>query len=164
MVLQFAVREGLETFGLPDAGPEGARSPLWNDRLLIGHPTIDHEHMQLFLLVSQLFDADVPHRSRDVVSNVLCTMADYALIHFGHEEHFMVTSHYPLYLVHAQHHSRFITKLSVLINDYEQGSVDVLPGCKSFLVDWLLTHISVDDRTFGDFLIDENLALLPSAT
>lgn len=64
----------------------------------------------------------------------------------------MRTAKFPRCIEHVVEHWKFIQKLTRLIDAYERGRSDVLSELKEFLSEWLASHITVDDREFGDFL------------
>lgn len=131
---------------------QGGHRTGWDDRLSIGHPEIDREHMALFAIGSRLSDAGPSAGSEYVMSDVLCELADYARDHFGREETLMRIAKFSRCIEHVLEHWKFIQKLTRLIDAYERGRPDVLPELREFLGEWLTSHISIDDREFGDFL------------
>ena len=130
--------------------------PLWDDRLLLGHPDIDREHKSLFAIAARLFSQNQTSVSYHIIGAVLSELADYTSEHFGHEEILMDQAKYPGCDEHICHHLDFIQKLSVMVDAYERGRTDILPELQSFLFEWLLNHISEDDRKFGEFWRSKN--------
>ena len=133
--------------------------PLWDDRLLFGHPDIDRDHKSLFAIASRLFATKQSAISFTIIGDVLSQLADYAGEHFSHEELLMYQANYPGYDEHICQHIDFIRKLSIMIDTYERGRVDVLPELQSMLFDWLLNHTSEADRKFGEFWRSKNLSV-----
>ena len=89
---------------------------------------------------------------KSYVSEVLCELADYTRDHFGREENLMRVTKFPRCVEHVVEHWKFIQKLSALIDRFERRQPDVLKECRTFLIDWLVAHISVEDREFGEYL------------
>ena len=131
-------------------------APKWDDRLLVGHPDIDHEHKSLFAIASRLFIDNQSKLLNVDIGEVLCELADYIQTHFSHEEHLMGQAKYPPCAEHVVEHWNFIQNITILIDHFECRKTGILAELQVFLFEWLITHISEEDRKFGDFWRDMN--------
>ena len=82
---------------------------IWKDSYLIGDPTIDQEHRQLFELSNELLAAT------DKGTLTLCVMKLYRHVrkHFAHEEKLMREIGFPDYLAHREEHNQLISQLNI---------------------------------------------------
>ena len=124
----------------------------WDDRMLIGHAEIDREHRRLFEVAERLDGEGEDGAPAGEICEVLCELADYSRDHFAREENLMRIARFPRCVEHVVEHWKFIQTLTRLNDAYERGRTEVLPELRAFLGEWLASHITVDDRQFGDFL------------
>ena len=135
----------------------------WDDQLLIGHEMIDCQHKGLFALADRLYEAECNRAPQDVVCEVLCELADYSMEHFSAEENLMRIASFPHFAEHLAEHWSFIQKITILINDYERGKPSIQTECRVFLVDWLCSHILIEDKKFSEFLKNSRVRALAMA-
>lgn len=125
----------------------------WNPVLAIGVPEIDKQHETLFQKAEQLFEAGKNGKSKEYVGELLNFLGDYTITHFNDEEAYMAAIGYPDLPYQKQQHKDFIAKFVKLKQDYEasKGNILVILGANQLVIDWLMHHISVEDKKIGNY-------------
>lgn len=127
----------------------------WNDSIhSVGIAKIDDEHRQLVDLINAVEskkDADSDFLNRLINTLIFC-----AQNHFAHEEKLMKRIHYPNYEAHHQQHQRFVKTIANLEKNFREGVMqqEIRAKLGSFLMDWLVNHILVEDRSYSQYLTD----------
>ncbi|RPF42188.1 hemerythrin [Hydrogenoanaerobacterium saccharovorans] len=123
----------------------------WTPDLSVGVEAIDKQHIIWFEKANQLFEAGKSGKARDFISQMLAFLDDYTKLHFRDEEKYMQQINYPEYQVQKKLHTDFIAKLDKLKKDYEQsgGNIVVIINANQMVVDWLVQHISTQDKKIG---------------
>ena len=127
---------------------------LWKDSLLIGVPEIDKQHRKLVEAIDKLLAECAKGQGRSVIAETLLFVVEYTKKHFSDEEKIFSSFNYPHAGNHKNLHTKFISSISVLVTEYEKGgSTIVLTGkINKILVDWLVKHITIEDRIIGEFI------------
>lgn len=124
----------------------------------IGVEQIDKEHEQLFEIINstmKLLEQD--NAGRKEVINVFRKLNDYAVIHFAHEEEYMMQINDPELEHQKKMHQEFVAKLKEL----EQGDIrtgddkETVKKVLDFLSRWLFRHILGSDTMIGVFRKEE---------
>lgn len=125
----------------------------WTQNLSVGVQSIDHQHKTLFEKANQLFEAGRQNKTKEFISEMLDFLDDYTKQHFHSEEIYMKSIGYPGYESQKKMHSDFISALAKLKKDYQEsgGNILVILNANQIVADWLLKHISVEDKKIGDY-------------
>jgi len=125
----------------------------WTQNLSVGVQSIDHQHKTLFEKANKLFEAGRNNKSKEFISELLDFLDDYTKQHFHSEEIYMKSISYPGYDAQKKMHTDFISALSKLKKDYQDsgGNILVILNANQMVSDWLLKHISVEDKKIGDY-------------
>lgn len=125
----------------------------WTPNLSVGVAAIDKQHQTLFDKANQLFEAGKNGKARDYISEMLKFLDDYTRLHFADEEKYMMSINYPGYSAQKKLHTDFISKIEKLKKDYEEsgGNIIVIINANQMIVDWLVKHISIEDKKIGEF-------------
>jgi hemerythrin len=123
----------------------------WKETYSVGVEEIDQQHKDFLKLINRL---NILHGKGDppaLISRYLHELGAYAAYHFVSEENIMVLLKYPdLYRQEAEH-QKLLEALSRKVKDYQVGSEDV-DSLIQFLMDWFVSHTSLEDRKIGDYL------------
>ena len=123
----------------------------WDHSLDLGNPLIDEQHQALYEMIVELDERMVRGEFGQGVLDALQGMKAYAAVHFEQEEALMARAGWPQLTRHKALHGQFMQKTSLFsseaLADSEWTSLDVL----RFLLDWLVAHIKVQDRSFFDW-------------
>jgi hemerythrin-like metal-binding domain len=125
----------------------------WTSNLTVGVISIDQQHKTLFDKANQLFEAGKNNKSKEFISEMLDFLDDYTKQHFKSEEAYMQSINYPGLAAQKKMHEDFISELAKLKKEYQAsgGNILVILNANQMVVDWLLKHISVEDKKIGDY-------------
>lgn len=123
----------------------------WDHALDLDSPLIDEQHQALYEMIVELDERMRAGEFGQGVLDALQGMKAYAAVHFEAEEQLMADAGWPYLSKHQALHGQFMQKTSLFgseaLSDSEWTSLDVL----RFLLDWLVQHIKVQDRSFFDW-------------
>ena len=125
---------------------------IWKKSYEIGVNEIDMQHRQLVGMINELFEAMKAGEGSTVVDEVLDKLVDYAQMHFSTEERYMQTHYYPDLEEHERLHLGLTKHVVEFRAKQRAGKAIKTPDLMNFLRDWLVEHISVEDKKFGKFL------------
>lgn len=126
----------------------------WTQNLSVGVSSIDEQHKTLFDKANQLFEAGKNNRTKEFISEMLDFLDAYTKQHFNSEETYMRSISYPGYEDQKKLHTDFIAALGNLKKEYQEsgGNILVILNANQMVVDWLLKHISVEDKKIGTYV------------
>ncbi|HAD04904.1 MAG: hypothetical protein A2091_02675 [Desulfuromonadales bacterium GWD2_61_12] len=126
----------------------------WNDRLKVGHATIDEQHRQLFAAFAAFIDACEKRRGQAQLQEVFTFLNGYTRTHFAAEEELMAAHGFLGLAAHQEQHRRFIVRLDDLQQEMATSgpTIKVLIGTTKALVYWLTEHIRDVDTRLAGFL------------
>jgi len=125
----------------------------WTSNLAVGINSIDEQHKALFQKADQLFEAGKNQKAKEFISELLDFLDDYTKEHFLAEEAYMRSIAYPEYENQRKMHSDFVAQLQKLKKEYAEsgGNILVILNANQMVVDWLIKHISVEDKKIGTY-------------
>lgn len=123
----------------------------WTTNLAVGVNSIDDQHKKLFDMANQLFEAGKNNKTKEFISEMLNFLDDYTRKHFKDEEAYMQSINYPGLADQKKLHVDFIAALVNLKKEYQEsgGNIIVILSANQMVVDWLLKHISIEDKKIG---------------
>ncbi|MDD1620425.1 MAG: hemerythrin domain-containing protein, partial [Methylococcaceae bacterium] len=62
---------------------------IWNDQLLVGIDSVDHQHRHLVSLINRLDEVVALGEDRQTILETVNELVDYTVYHFGHEDELM---------------------------------------------------------------------------
>jgi hemerythrin len=117
----------------------------WSEHLKTGHEHIDHQHEELFELVSML-DLAIQENSTSKIESLVQFLEHYVETHFAEEETLMNTHHYAGYDIHKEDHEIFKARVFSLRHDLNSGvSPSRLIFAIRMFIDKLVYHIQTID-------------------
>lgn len=126
----------------------------FTDDCLIGVEQIDNEHRRLFELVNEaenlLMREDI---DRSDINTILLELNEYAVLHFRHEEEYMMQINDPELPRQKEMHRAFIAKLrEIELDDIKsKDDKETLKNIVEFVARWLFAHILSSDTMIGAF-------------
>ncbi|MDF2567104.1 MAG: hemerythrin-like protein [Oscillospiraceae bacterium] len=131
---------------------------LWTESLSVGVGKIDDQHKTWFQKADQLFEAGKSGKGKEFIVQMFDFLDDYTKLHFRDEEIYMKSINYPEYDLQKQLHTNFIAELAKLKKDYQAsgGNIIVILNANQMIVDWLVKHISMQDKKIGEFVRNNN--------
>jgi len=126
----------------------------WDDSYSIGIDLIDKQHKHLFDFTNMLYEGcrRGETAAKEHFVETLHKTVDYVTGHFSTEERIMEKINYPDTANHKKEHTDFVKKVMESQKDLEEGKKGVAIKFVQFLRDWILSHIAVCDKKFGDYL------------
>ncbi len=130
---------------------------VWTPALALGHEEIDSQHQELFRRAAKLVDA-MASGERAKVDRLFDFLGTYVVDHFAAEERLMVEHEFPGYNVHRAAHERFVRDLQSLRKLHEESgaSAAVTVKARTWLSEWLKSHIGSTDQLLGRYLASRN--------
>jgi hemerythrin len=126
----------------------------WNPSYVVGHPTIDEQHQELFARADALLDAMREGRASQEVQTILDFLGSYVVEHFGTEERLMVAARYPAAAQHKALHEEFVRRYQENVEAYRaKGATSmVVLDLRDMLRGWLVSHVCSADVSMATFL------------
>lgn len=126
----------------------------WNASLATGNEEIDNQHKELFSHFGNLLAACSQRKGREEVLNMYRFLDTYVQDHFALEERLQLQSDYPGYAGHKSQHDNFVRdlkQLEFLLQD-EGATLMLVIMTNQTMADWLINHVSGEDRKLAEFL------------
>jgi len=122
----------------------------WQDAFKTGYPEIDHQHQELFLLVSALDQAIQGHNQSEL-NDIIIFLERYAESHFKEEESLMKSADYKGYSHHKNEHEKFTRWIHQIRQDYDQNHppTHIIFSIRQ-LIDTLVNHVLTIDIGISD--------------
>jgi hemerythrin len=124
----------------------------WNDTYSVDVMAMDEQHKKLVGLINQLHDAMKAGKGSTEIFVILNGLVDYTKYHFEAEEKILRENNYPGLLVQENKHKNFIVKVQEFQSNAETKKLTISLEVQNFLKDWLIEHISGEDKKYGKYL------------
>jgi hemerythrin len=121
----------------------------WSDDYSVDIQEIDEQHKVLVGLINKLYGALSHKNNYEEVRHVLDELMNYTRVHFAVEECLLRLFEYPDYDAHKGIHDGIIEKLDRLYAQFKGGDNKVGMELLLFLKDWLMDHISREDKKYS---------------
>lgn len=124
----------------------------WNDEFETGIEKIDNQHKELFRRTQMAIDSLLKD-DEEGIRDVLMFLNDYIVEHFNDEEEFQKEISYPKYDEHKAKHENLVHKVKELIEEFKKSKDKSVVSItiNTFLVDWLINHISQEDKGIANY-------------
>jgi hemerythrin len=129
----------------------------WNDTYSVGVKAMDDQHKKLIDLINQLHDAMKTGQASKEAPGILKNLVDYTHYHFEAEEKMLEKGTYPGLMNQQKMHKTFITQIDQYQTDLPTKSLTIGVKISEFLKDWLMTHITVEDKKYGKFMNEKGI-------
>jgi len=126
----------------------------WKESFLIGVPQIDAQHRQLFKAMDNLMEACMQGKGRTEIEKTLDFALKYTVEHFRDEEKIQAAHAYPGLNAHKKLHADFTVTVTDLAKEFNKSgpSVALTGKLNKSLVDWVITHVSTEDKKVGEHI------------
>jgi hemerythrin len=121
----------------------------WTPSLSVNVKVFDEHHQHLFDLLNTLHDSMRVGKGREVIDEILSSLADYTQRHFSAEEAVLKKTNYAGLSSHLVEHKKFIATVARLQKQSRDGVGSQTHEVVTFLQDWLKNHIMKSDRAYG---------------
>lgn len=129
----------------------------WNPRYEIGIPLVDEQHKHLVELCARLHESVLNtdrNGQRESLIIALKECVEYVNTHFSTEERLMKNAGYKGFAAHKARHEEFTKKILSTARELESKSFMGARKFVMFLRDWILSHISYEDKLFGPCVLE----------
>lgn len=124
----------------------------WDPSFVTGIKSIDQQHRQLFLLITELHNELHGPRNLLALREVIKGLAYYTRTHFTDEEALMAVHDYPLLAAHQAQHQHFVAKVEEFEEKLAANDPMLDHEIGSFLREWLAKHILHTDKQYVEYL------------
>lgn len=133
----------------------------WSDDLSVGVDLIDKQHKMLIKRLNDMSEAIEDVKGPTEIARTLEFLIEYTDYHFSTETEHMRRTGFPGLADHLKKHDEFTSTLADLEEEFrEDGATHMLAeSLDTFLVNWLVKHISSVDVEFGKFLGEKGITL-----
>jgi hemerythrin len=128
----------------------------WNGFIRLGIGKIDEEHAVFFGHLRSLEEAVSRGKAKKDIGRLIDELMLFAYNHFADEEKMLRDFDYPDFERHKKRHEAATERMLEMANLHEEGHSDPLEAIRA-LIEWLLTHITEDDRKYAVFLASKGL-------
>lgn len=128
----------------------------WRDEYSVHHATLDFDHQMLINIINQLFDAIATKQDKQVIGQVIHSLARYVETHFAREERVMKECRYPDLAPHAAKHREIEQTVWDIVHLWERDPSEVNSAeVLRFLKTWLVNHILKSDMKYAPYVAHE---------
>lgn len=124
----------------------------WDESYDVKVERFNDQHKHLFQIVKDLYVAMENKDDRLALAQIINNLIRYSREHFTEEEVALLNTQYPNYEKHRKQHKAFIDKIEQFAADYNSGQHLLHFDILLFLKNWVLQHILVADKAFGEHL------------
>jgi len=134
----------------------------WQSSLSIGIELIDNQHKQWIEHYNEVVESLISQEDRTQISKTLGFLIDYTEGHFSLEEKHMIAHKYHGFAEHKAKHDELRATLADLVRDFEEegATTQLSKAVDTFLGNWLIRHIHEVDTKFGEFVQQNQIALV----
>ena len=129
---------------------------VWREEYSVNIQRIDNHHRRLFEMANRLIDAVRHGKGSSEMAESLDFLMGYAMYHFSEEEALLERYGYPEQPGHAQKHKRLLAQVRELEERLAVNSMNA-DEVLTFLQDWILNHILVEDRRYMAFVNEKGV-------
>ncbi|HEX7556382.1 MAG TPA: bacteriohemerythrin, partial [Leptolinea sp.] len=108
-------------------------------------------------LINQLHDAMKTGKGSSEAGAILKGLTDYTHYHFVAEENLLEKNSYPGLLSQQSKHKAFVAKLQEFELNMKSKDLGIGMKISQFLKDWLVEHISGEDKKYGNYLNNKGI-------
>jgi hemerythrin len=128
----------------------------WNPEWETGIERIDTQHRELLAQIESLMQAIHDREAESRIPGLLVFLEGYVEGHFMDEESQMEASGYPGLNAHRSIHDGMRRRVAALLVEYQEDPACITDDILDFLSDWLINHITGEDRRMARHLIQWN--------
>jgi len=127
---------------------------VWQDDYATGFHSIDFQHKILVGIINDLIEASNSEKDNGLwLEVVLDELRSYTKFHFSNEALLMGKYEYEEIQDHSNQHAEFVSKLNQFCKDYQAKKTGMSEDLLTYLKEWLINHILVEDKKLGAFLV-----------
>lgn len=120
----------------------------WTNELSVGVKEIDEQHKIFLNILNELCDILANAKPIPEIVDILRQLTAYANFHFATEEKYFDKFHYELAAEHKEEHKKLLARVMEFNKRFEIEGEAILPELLDFLEDWLVDHLSEQDKKY----------------
>ncbi|MDP3426324.1 MAG: hemerythrin family protein [Humidesulfovibrio sp.] len=124
----------------------------WDERMCVGHETIDGQHRRLVGLINELAEAAARGAGRRDIGLLIRAFCDYAAEHFLAEQGLMDSTDYPEYFQQVEGHEACSAQALDFYRQYINGGEVAGRDFLAYVSTWFLEHTLGVDQTLRGYL------------
>ncbi|MGA9461485.1 MAG: bacteriohemerythrin [Terracidiphilus sp.] len=124
----------------------------WNDKLSIGVPSMDAQHVALVETLNELHIALMNGDARNLGGSILRSLLAYTKSHLSPEETVLAAERHPELARHQLMDRDLTLKVEGIVARYDKGELILNLQLLHLLNDWLTNHIQKIDRSSRPWL------------
>jgi len=126
----------------------------WTDKLSVGVKLLDEQHKRIIEIINLLIEKHEDKVEKEIVSQILGDLVNYAVNHLKDEEKLMSENGYPDYEEQKDMHDEYKLKVvSFHAGDSEVSGLNML----EYLRSWWIGHILKEDMKYKTFFNKKGL-------
>lgn len=123
----------------------------WNEEVSLNIPNIDDDHRELLKIVEDITEA-INSNDKTQVAGLWKKLIKQTERHFENEEEYMEALRYPKLGRHKERHDELLDVGKSLLTLFEQDRIQSTSSVSLFLKNWLVEHISTDDKELSKYV------------
>lgn len=124
----------------------------WRASYETGVTMLDEQHKQLIGIINRLYSVIRNKQDTDNLQGVFEDLAAYATTHLEVEEGLLSEYKYPDLDNHRKRHEEYKARIDELRQDIESADEKIVVEVYTYLRQWWLHHIVVEDKAYGPHL------------
>ena len=128
----------------------------WSVSYECGHPEIDQQHRNLFVMANELLQMNSASTDRVNLAATIKALTEETLAHFRFEERILEQIAHPDAAAHALAHQRLLDRASNLLSKLQQGDAELGSLLHFMIYELTAQHIMIDDRCFGKISLNDS--------
>ncbi|MEI6557083.1 MAG: hemerythrin family protein [Rhodospirillaceae bacterium] len=133
------------------SGGKPSQAIAWKDEYLIGIDAVDRDHQSLINRFNDILDRQPATHSAEAIQETIGGLEAIFKDHFDNEEAVMAAIGFPELAEHREKHETFLRMLAEL-RQFRPGCGDFNEYFLRAFRNWIVYHITVNDREIGRFL------------
>ena len=129
----------------------------WRDSYETGVSQLDEQHKQLIAIINKLYGVIRRKEGNEALHAVFDDLAAYAATHLEDEEKLLEGYAYPDLDEHRRQHAEYVAQVDELRQRLETADQQLVIEIYSYLRQWWLNHIVVEDKAYGPFLNEKGI-------
>lgn len=125
---------------------------VWKPGFALGINEIDLQHQTLLKHLNDCIRYASVHGSNVDTHGIIDDLKAYARLHFTAEESLLKKVGYPDSEAHQQRHRLFEEQVAQMEKAVTSGEKYAVTSLVSFLKDWYMQHVLVEDKRYAEFM------------
>ncbi|MFZ2310796.1 MAG: bacteriohemerythrin [Patescibacteria group bacterium] len=130
----------------------------WTDDLSVGVKEIDEQHKIFLNILNDLCNTSCSAHPSSEIASILKQLTAYVSFHFATEEKYFDKFNYEFSAEHKEEHQKLLTRVAEFNQRFATEGDAILSELLDFLEDWLIDHLSGQDKKYTKCFNEHGLA------